>query len=99
MEKLRTWLNIGLFSWDNAGRDNLLEAGKTINNPGLLSEDWHEEIVRQIDKLIKPKKQRGCGLKINSQKDMSHSTFHQNRHETQLSLKLKKSRKRQSFSA
>ena len=72
MEKMRTWLNIGRFSWDDAGRDDLLEAGKSIKNPGLLFEKISdEEIRRQIDKLMKTKNtNEAAAANVLPQKDM-----------------------------
>lgn len=72
MEKLRNWLNIDRFSWDDAGRDDLLEAGKSIKNPGLLFEKiGDEEIHRQIDKLMKTKNtNEAAAAKVLPQKDM-----------------------------
>ncbi|MBE0674661.1 MAG: methionine--tRNA ligase [Bacteroidales bacterium] len=58
MHKLREWLNIdGGFHWDDAGRNNLLDAGHKVLNPGLLFEKIEDEqIERQIDKLMQTKK-------------------------------------------
>lgn len=72
MEKMRTWLNIDRFSWDDAGRDDLLEAGKSIKNPGLLFEKISdEEIRRQIDKLMKTKNtNEAAAANVLPQKDM-----------------------------
>lgn len=57
MSKLRKWLNIDLKSWDAAGRDDLLEPGHIIDNPGLMFEKIENEAIdRQISKLESTKK-------------------------------------------
>jgi len=57
MQKLRVWLNNGSFSWEDAGRDDLLPAGHLINKPTLLFEKIEDsEIEKQIEKLQATKK-------------------------------------------
>jgi methionyl-tRNA synthetase len=57
MQKLRVWLNNGSFSWEDAGRDDLLTAGHLINKPTLLFEKIEDsEIEKQIEKLQATKK-------------------------------------------
>jgi len=57
MKTLREWLNIGDFGWDDAGRNDILPAGHTIQNPGLLFEKIEDDqIEKQIAKLMQTKK-------------------------------------------
>jgi methionyl-tRNA synthetase len=58
MSKLREWLNIGgEFTWNDAGRNDILLPGHTIQNPGLLFEKIEDDqIERQIAKLLKTRK-------------------------------------------
>ena len=57
MKKLRTFLNISQFTWNDAGRTDLLVSGHVINKPELLFQKIEdEEINRQIDKLLATKK-------------------------------------------
>ena len=57
MEKLRGWLNFTRLLWSDAGKDGLLPAGHSINNPGLLFEKIEDEaITRQVEKLMATKK-------------------------------------------
>jgi methionyl-tRNA synthetase len=57
MEKLRGWLNVKPFRWDDAGRDDLLPQGHLVNRPELLFEKIEDkEIEKQIDKLKTSKK-------------------------------------------
>jgi methionyl-tRNA synthetase len=61
MEKLRGWINGSNYKWQDAGRDDLLAAGHSINKPGLLFEKIEDsEISRQIDKLRASKKANGA---------------------------------------
>ena len=71
MDKLRKWIDIGKPSWNDAGRDDLLEPGHHINNPGLLFEKIEkEEIDRQISKLESTKKtNESASLKVLPSKD------------------------------
>jgi methionyl-tRNA synthetase len=57
MHRLREWLNIGNPEWKDAGRDDLLLPGHTINKPELLFNKIEDkEIDRQIEKLNATKK-------------------------------------------
>jgi methionyl-tRNA synthetase len=57
MEKLRTWLNLGKLTWQDAGRTDLLAGGHIINKPELLFEKIEDaDIQKQIDKLLSTKK-------------------------------------------
>ena len=57
MEKLRSWLSSTHYSWDDAGKTDLLNPGHSIKKPGLLFEKIEdEEITRQINKLLATKK-------------------------------------------
>ena len=71
MDKLRKWIDIGKPSWNDAGRDDLLEPGHHINNPGLLFEKIEkEEIDRQISKLESTKRTNEfASLKVLPSKD------------------------------
>ena len=56
MEKLRHWLNIDNLEWSDAGRNDLLLTGHTVNESELLFEKiGDDEIQRQIDKLMATK--------------------------------------------
>jgi methionyl-tRNA synthetase len=56
MKKLRNWLNVGDFNWSDAGRNDILKPGHTINNPGLLFEKIEDDqIEKQIERLMKTK--------------------------------------------
>jgi len=56
MEKLRRWLNLDNLKWKDAGRDDLLLTGRTVNESELLFEKiGDDEIQRQIDKLMATK--------------------------------------------
>jgi len=56
MEKLRRWLNLDNLKWNDAGRDDLLLTGRTVNESELLFEKiGDDEIQRQIDKLMATK--------------------------------------------
>ncbi len=58
VKKLREWLDLGVMSWDNAGRDDLLAPGHKINKPGLLFRKIEdEEVEKQVNKLMETKKQ------------------------------------------
>ncbi len=57
MEKLRGWLNLDQLKWNNAGRNDLLPAGQTINKSELLFEKiGDDEIAHQVDRLMATKK-------------------------------------------
>jgi methionyl-tRNA synthetase len=57
MQKLRTWINLEKFDWNEAGKTDLLVAGHQINKPGLLFDKIEdEEISKQIEKLMSTKK-------------------------------------------
>ena len=54
-EKLKDLLKLGDFTWDDAGSNKLLEAGKEISTATLLFEKIEDEAVeKQIQKLKKP---------------------------------------------
>jgi len=57
MKKLRSWINYNEFKWIDAGNADLLPAGHTTSNPGLLFEKIEDEAIeRQIEKLMLTKK-------------------------------------------
>jgi methionyl-tRNA synthetase len=57
MEKLRSWINFTGFSWQDAGRDDLLTPKQQISKPELLFEKIEDsEIEKQIEKLRATKK-------------------------------------------
>lgn len=57
MEKLRGWINANGFTWQDAGRDDLLLPGHTIRKPELLFEKIEDsQIAGQIEKLAATKK-------------------------------------------
>lgn len=57
MKKLRAWINYNDFKWSSAGNADLLPAGHTTSNPGLLFEKIEDEAIeRQIEKLMLTKK-------------------------------------------
>jgi methionyl-tRNA synthetase len=71
MGKLRKWINIDLKSWDDAGRDDLLNPGHFVDKPGLLFEKIENEAIdRQISKLESTKKaNESASAKILPSKD------------------------------
>jgi methionyl-tRNA synthetase len=71
MSKLRKWINIGLMSWDDAGKDDLLKPGHIIDIPGLLFEKIENEAIdRQIRKLESTKKaNESASVKLLPSKD------------------------------
>jgi methionyl-tRNA synthetase len=71
MSKLRKWINIDLKSWDDAGRDDLLNPGHFVDKPGLLFEKIENEAIdRQISKLESTKKaNESASAKILPSKD------------------------------
>ena len=57
MEKLRGFMNLKKFVWQDLGRTNLVEAGHKINTPELLFEKIEDEAIQaQVDKLLSTKK-------------------------------------------
>jgi len=53
METLRKWIRKDLRPWNDAGRDDLLQAGHRIGEPGLLFEKIEDrEIEKQMSKLV-----------------------------------------------
>ncbi|HOU68697.1 MAG TPA: methionine--tRNA ligase [Paludibacteraceae bacterium] len=57
-EKLRGFLNINEFNWENLGKIDLIEDGHKINEATLLFEKIEDEVVEaQIQKLMDTKKQ------------------------------------------
>jgi methionyl-tRNA synthetase len=57
-EKLRGFLNINEFNWENLGKIDLIEDGHKINEATLLFEKIEDEVVdAQIQKLMDTKKQ------------------------------------------
>jgi len=71
MDKLRKWIDIEKLPWNDAGRDDLLNPGHLIKNPGLLFEKIEkEEIDRQIHKLESAKKaNESASLEVLPSKD------------------------------
>ena len=56
-EKLRRFLNLEKFGWEDLGRTDLLEASHKINTPELLFEKIEDEAIQsQVDKLLSTKK-------------------------------------------
>ena len=54
--KLRNFLNIGPVAWNRMG-DQIIPAGHTLNEPGLLFEKIEDsQIQQQVDKLLATKK-------------------------------------------
>jgi methionyl-tRNA synthetase len=57
MEKLRGFMNIDKFVWQDLGRTDLLPAGNKINTPELLFEKIEDDAIQyQVDKLLATKK-------------------------------------------
>jgi len=57
MKKLRAWINYNEFKWSDAGNTDLLPAGHSTSNTGLLFEKIEDEAIeRQIEKLMLTKK-------------------------------------------
>lgn len=57
MKKLRSWLDISDFSWENAGRGDLLAPGQVISSGELLfSKIDDAAIEKQLDKLLASRK-------------------------------------------
>ena len=56
MEKLRGFLNLEKFSWQNLGRTDLISEGHKTNTPELLFEKIEDEAIQaQVDKLLATK--------------------------------------------
>jgi methionyl-tRNA synthetase len=56
-EKLRRFLNLEKFGWENLGRIDLIRASHKINTPELLFEKIEDEAIQaQVDKLLSTKK-------------------------------------------
>jgi len=70
-EKLRQFLNLEKFGWNDLGRTNLIKPGHIINTPELLFEKIEDEVIQaQVDKLLITKKVNELELvKVNSTKD------------------------------
>lgn len=57
-EKLRKALGLNQAEWSKIGDFNLIEAGTSLKNPGLLFEKLEDDVIqKQIDKLQETKKQ------------------------------------------
>jgi len=57
VKKLKGWMNLGDMSWNDAGSIDLISEGHTIESPELLFRKIEdEEIERQVNKLLKTKK-------------------------------------------
>lgn len=71
MKTLRSWINITLKTWDDAGRDDMLPAGHKIVEPGLLFEKIEDsDIEKQINKLAASKKSNeAANSQVNPAKD------------------------------
>lgn len=71
MKTLRSWINITLKTWDDAGRDDMLPAGHKIVEPGLLFEKIEDsDIEKQINKLSASKKSNeAANSQVNPAKD------------------------------
>ncbi len=56
-EKLRGFMNLDKFGWQELGRTDLVTAGHKINTPELLFEKIEDEAIQaQVDKLLATKK-------------------------------------------
>ncbi|MGQ9620781.1 MAG: methionine--tRNA ligase [Bacteroidales bacterium] len=65
MKKLREWINLKNFTWQNAGNSDLLNAGHHISKGGLLFEKIEDEtITRQIEKLMLTKTDEAGSSKV-----------------------------------
>jgi methionyl-tRNA synthetase len=54
--KIRSMLNISPFTWQDAGRIDLIQAGQIVKNEGLLFEKIEDEVVeQQLNKLLATK--------------------------------------------
>lgn len=56
-EKIKKMLNLNYFSWQDAGKIDLMQAGQTIQNAGLLFEKIEDATIEaQVQKLLDTKK-------------------------------------------
>lgn len=70
-DKLRGFMNLDKFGWDQLGRPNLIGAGHRMNTPELLFEKIEDEAIQaQVDKLLSTKKANELEeVKVNPAKD------------------------------
>jgi len=60
MKKLREWINLGKFTWNDAGKTELLPPGHQVSKGGLLFEKIDDNTInRQIEKLKKTRSEKG----------------------------------------
>ncbi|MGB4292608.1 MAG: methionine--tRNA ligase [Bacteroidales bacterium] len=58
MKKLREWINLSSFTWNDAGKTELLPPGHQVSKGGLLFEKIDDETInRQIEKLMKTRRE------------------------------------------
>ena len=56
MKKLREWIGLGKYSWNDSGNTDILKKGDKVNKAELLFEKIEDDIItRQVDKLMKTK--------------------------------------------
>ena len=58
-KKLSEMLNIGSLKWKDAGSDQIIQSGHSVNKPALLFEKIEDEVIeKQIQKLIDTKREK-----------------------------------------
>ncbi|HOK25805.1 MAG TPA: methionine--tRNA ligase [Bacteroidales bacterium] len=58
MKRLREWINLSNFTWNDAGKTELLPPGHQVSKGGLLFEKIDDETInRQIEKLMKTRRE------------------------------------------